>query len=134
MGTDRSAAAWAAAATLAAGAVVVVLDPNQPGHYPVCPTRFLTGLDCPLCGTLRGLHDLSRGHVASALDHNVLLVVTVPLLLWIWIRWVRTAASGRPAPALPSPRWAVPVMVSVAVAFTVVRNLSIPGLTWLDAG
>lgn len=133
MGTDRSVAAWAATSTLALAAVVALVDPNQPGHYPTCPTKLLTGLDCPACGTLRGLHDLSRGHLAAALDHNVLLLVAVPFLAWIWAGWARTAITGAPAARVVFPRWVMPLMVTVAIAFTVVRNLSIPGLTWLDA-
>lgn len=133
MSTQRAVAAWTAAGTLAAAAVVALVDPNQPGRYPSCPTRLLTGLDCPACGTLRGLHELSRGHIAAALDHNVLLLAAVPLGLWLWFRWARTATTGTPAPAVVYPRWVMPVMVTVAVTFTVARNLSIPALTWLDA-
>lgn len=133
MRTDRSVAAWTALGTVAAAAVVTLVDPNQPGRYPSCPTRLLTGLDCPACGTLRGLHELSQGHVGAALGHNVLLLAAVPLGLWLWLRWVRTAASGSAPTPIAYPRWVMPVMVTIAVAFTVARNLAIPALTWLDA-
>ncbi len=119
--------------TLAAVAVVARVDPNQPGHYPGCPTRLLTGVDCPACGTLRGLHELSRGHFGAALDHNVLLLAAVPFGIWMWVRWTRAAVTGTPARVVVPPRWVVPVLSIVAITFTLVRNLSIPGLTWLDA-
>jgi hypothetical protein len=133
MGTERAVAAWTAAGTGAALAIIALVDPNRPGHYPTCPTRLVLDLDCPACGTLRGLHALSQGDVASALDHNILLLAAVPLGAWIWLRWVRTAITGRPAPAVSWPRWVAPAMIGVAVVFTVTRNLAIPALTWLDA-
>ena len=133
MTSERSTAAWTASGTLAALAIVALVDPSRPGHYPSCPTRLLTGLDCPACGTLRGLHELSHGHLLAALDHNLLLLAAVPLGCWTWIRWARTAATGEPPRAVALPRWVMPVMVTVAMAFTVLRNLSIPALTWLDA-
>ena len=133
MGTHRAVAAWTATGTFAAAAVVALVDPNRPGRYPSCPTRLLTGLDCPACGTLRGLHELSRGHLGAALDHNVLLLAAIPFGLWLWFRWARTAATGTAAPAVVYPRWVVPVMVTVAIIFTLARNLPIAALTWLDA-
>ncbi|MGW5120324.1 DUF2752 domain-containing protein, partial [Streptomyces noursei] len=38
------------AAVTAAFAWVGAVDPNEPGHYPVCPLLHLTGLLCPACG------------------------------------------------------------------------------------
>ena len=29
---------------------------TSPGHYPLCPTKALMGLDCPFCGGLRAAH------------------------------------------------------------------------------
>ena len=34
-------------------AYIARFDPNRAGHYPLCPFKFVTGLDCPGCGTLR---------------------------------------------------------------------------------
>ena len=33
---------------LVATAYVGLVDPNAPGHYPLCPTKYLTGVDCPM--------------------------------------------------------------------------------------
>lgn len=133
MGTERATATWTAVGTTVALGIIALVDPNRPGHYPTCPTRLFMDLDCPACGTLRGLHALSRGDVVSALDHNVLFLAAVPFGAWVWFRWVRTAVTGRPARAVVWPRWAGPAAIAVAVAFMVARNLSISGLTWLDA-
>ena len=127
----RQAAALAASSVAALGFVALV-DPNQPGHYPTCPSRLLFHVDCPFCGGLRGVHDLVHGDVRSALDHNVLLLVIVPLLAWLWVTWVRRAA-GQPVAPPTAPRWVVVMVIAVALGFAIVRNLQVPGLTWLDS-
>jgi hypothetical protein len=82
------------------GGVVVGLgylaafDPNEPGHYPGCPTQTLFGVDCPGCGVMRGTHALITGDVRAALDHNILLVAFVPLAVVLWFRWARRAWRG----------------------------------------
>jgi hypothetical protein len=109
-----------------------LVDPNEGGRYPTCPTKALLGIDCPACGTLRGFHALSHGRLGLALDHNVLLAVAAPLGLLMWFGWVLTAL-GRPPRAISLPRWAIPVVVVAAVSFTVVRNLQFGPLSWLDS-
>ncbi|CAB4860996.1 MAG: DUF2752 domain-containing protein [Actinobacteria bacterium] len=75
-------------------ALVYAVDPNEPGHYPLCPTRALFGIDCPGCGLMRGTHDLLHGNVAGAIDHNVLLIAAVPLVVVLWGRWLNRARTG----------------------------------------
>ena len=95
-----------------------------------CPLKLLTGLDCPLCGATRATFSLLQGHLATAIDHNVLYVLSLPViavlgLLWVVFRW-RLPALDRPAV-----RWA---LVGVAVAFAVVRNLPLEPFTFLGSG
>lgn len=111
-------------------ALVALVDPDDGGPYPTCPTRALLGIDCPACGTLRGLHALSRGRVVEALDHNLLLVLAVPIGALVWWHWFR-AAIGRPTRVVTLPAWAVPAGVVLAVTFAVLRNLPVPGWAWL---
>lgn len=113
-------------------ALIALVDPGEGGRYPTCPTKALLGLDCPACGTLRGLHALSRGRLGVALDHNVLLAVAVPLGAVLWLQWV-LAALGRPTPVLTPPRWAVGLAVAVAAAFALLRNVPGSPLPWLDS-
>lgn len=131
--TDRAQSSALALSSMGACAVIALVDPGTAGRYPVCPTQALLGIDCPACGTLRGLHALSRGRVADALGHNVLLLVAVPIALLIWFRWARTAV-GLPLRPLEMPRWVLPTTVVVAAIFTIVRNLPIQGLIWLSSG
>jgi len=118
------------AVLLAAGAglgYLAVVDPNQPGHYPLCPTKYLLGIDCPGCGLMRGTHDLLHGNVAGALDHNVLIAVLAPLAVIAWLVWAWRSWTGRyPAVTRLHARRRNHVMIFslvVLVAFGVVRNL-----------
>ncbi len=115
-----------AVAVLAALAYVGAVDPNQPGHYPLCPTQAILGVDCPGCGIMRGCHDLVTGNVAGALDHNVLLIVLVPLAVVLWARWLLRSWRGREAPVTYGQfRRRNAVMIGtlvVVLAFGVVRN------------
>jgi hypothetical protein len=136
------------AATLAATAYVGVVDPNEAGHYPLCPTKLLTGLDCPGCGGLRAVHSLANGDLLGAIDHNAYVVLLmVPAAVVIWLAWVRRAwrgvevsdAEAGPARvgveavlASPSVMWS---LLALTVVFTVVRNIgAVPELAWLASG
>ena len=100
------------ALTLCAAAYVGLVDPNQPGHYPLCPTKALTGLDCPGCGGLRATHALVTGDLVGALDHNAFVVlVVIPLAITAWIAWVVRCWRG---PAEEPSGAAAPVPASYA--------------------
>ena len=91
----RLVAPLATAAAVGVGCVLVALvDPNEPGHYPVCPTRWLFGVDCPACGMLRGTHDLLHGNLAGAADHNILIFALYPLVIVLWARWLIQSWRG----------------------------------------
>lgn len=104
-------------------AVVGVVDPNEPGHYPLCPFLRWTGLLCPGCGGLRGAHALAHGDLAGAAGANLLLVAGCTLFAAVWTVWLTRAARGRPGPSAtlrPGHWWALGALVAL---FTVVRNL-----------
>jgi Protein of unknown function (DUF2752) len=127
-------ARWATLAAVAgATAYVGLVDPSGRGAYPPCPSRVLFGVDCPACGGLRGAHDLLRGHVGQALDHNLLLpgflaVLGVALALWL------LPLVGRTPRALRLPRRATVGAVALVGAFTVARNLPLAPLEFLGSG
>ncbi|KUJ54419.1 hypothetical protein ACZ90_65485 [Streptomyces albus subsp. albus] len=108
---------------LAAFAVVAVVDPNEPGHYPVCPLLRHTGILCPGCGGLRGAHALAHGHPLTALGANALAFTGYLAFAAGWTVWLVRSAAGRPAPALrltAARGWAA---AAVVLLFTVLRNL-----------
>jgi len=115
---ERRHVALAAVGCVALG-VVGVVDPSERTLTPPCPMRALTGLDCPLCGATRATHALVRGHVATALDFNALYVALLPVVVVLGLLWL---VRGRLPNVARSAR-AAWVLLSVGVAFAVVRNL-----------
>lgn len=117
----------ATAASMGALAYLAAVDPNEPGHYPLCPTQAIFGVDCPGCGIMRGTHDLLVGDVPGALDHNILLVAFVPLTLVLWLGWLRRSWTGR-TPAVSAVQFRrrnalLIVGLVLLLAFGVIRNL-----------
>ncbi|MEU0243574.1 DUF2752 domain-containing protein [Streptomyces sp. NPDC006235] len=116
------------AAAAAAFAYVGAVDPNEPGHYPVCPLLRYTGLYCPGCGGLRSAHAFVHGDLPAALHANALAVLGYLAFAVLWTVWVVHAVRGRPLRIDPRPGlvWSLGVLLLV---FTVVRNLPFGG--WL---
>lgn len=123
----------AAGGVLLATGYVALVDPNQGGHYPLCPFKAITGWDCPGCGGLRAVHDLAHGNLAAALDQNALaVVVLIPVAALMWLGWVRRAWTGQERRSEPSSRvralwtrWAPYAGLALMLAFTVFRNLPV---------
>ncbi|MER7713509.1 DUF2752 domain-containing protein [Streptomyces werraensis] len=116
------------AAVAAAFAYVAAVDPNEPGHYPVCPLLGLTGLYCPGCGGLRSAHAVAHGDLAAALQANAPAVLGYAAFAVLWTLWVIRAARGRPMRLDPPPAvlWSAGGLL---LAFTVLRNTPFGG--WL---
>ncbi|MDF5755983.1 DUF2752 domain-containing protein [Spongiactinospora sp. TRM90649] len=113
----------AALAAAAAFGYVGLVDPNEPGHYPTCPFLALTGLYCPGCGTLRATHALAHGEPVAALGLNALAIAVIPVVLYLWARWVViTLRPGRARPVRVRPAWIWGWAV-IVIAYWIVRNL-----------
>lgn len=128
LASRRIAPGWARILAFGlAVALVVALDPNR-RDIPLCPLHAMTGLLCPLCGSLRAINHLAHGHVVAALHSNVVLTVGLPVALAFWL-W-RERIIGRLHVARSSSRArriATYVAIAVLFAFTVARNLPIGG-------
>nr|WP_307816083.1 DUF2752 domain-containing protein [Hoyosella rhizosphaerae] len=97
--------------------------------YPICPTKLLTGFDCPGCGALRMGHDLLRGDIVAAANDNLFLLVLTPILvLWgLWFLWRKRRGAA------PRPPWrAAAVVTGLAIVWGVVRNL--PNFPFVPGG
>jgi hypothetical protein len=128
---------WPAVALLsaaaAAAALLWVVDPHQAGNpLPPCPSRWLTGLLCPGCGSTRALHALLHGDLSGALAMNPLLVLSLPAVAVLALEWLRMLPTNFASLAtrLGNARaWAV-----VLIAYGVLRNLPWPPFSWLAPG
>ncbi|MFD3486933.1 MULTISPECIES: DUF2752 domain-containing protein [unclassified Streptomyces] len=110
------------AGVVAAFTYVGLVDPNESGHYPVCPLLSMTGLYCPGCGGLRSAHAVAHGDIAAAFGSNALAVVGYAIFAAVWLGWLILVARGtRPRVSVPPfTGWAVGAVI---VVFTVLRNL-----------
>jgi hypothetical protein len=120
------------AALLAVATVFFLFDPAQGGFYPSCMFHNLTGLDCPGCGSLRALHHLTHGNIVAAFHSNPLLIVLLPLVAFLGIRWFkrgRGAFGNDPIFLRPATAW---TLLAVTLAFTVLRNLPWPAFAWMS--
>jgi hypothetical protein len=114
----------------AGGCVAIALVNPTDSGVPVCWSQALFGVDCPLCGGLRATNALMRGDVLAAADHNVFVAVALPVVAVVWVAWVVAHLIGRPFRLPHLPRWGLLTLASVALAFTVARNVG--GPAWVD--
>ncbi|SCF75816.1 Protein of unknown function [Streptomyces sp. Cmuel-A718b] len=110
------------AAVTGAFAYVGTVDPNEPGHYPVCPLLKLTGVFCPGCGGLRSAHAFITGDLGAALGANAIATAGYFLFAAVWVLWLVRAWRGKPLRIGLAPAWWWGVG-AVLLIFTVVRNL-----------
>jgi len=112
------------------GLVLFWFDPSRHAFYPQCLFHRSTGLLCPGCGSLRALHQLLHGHLATAFHSNALLVLSLPLLGWWGVGCLLRKARHQPVTPSIAPVWLWTALV-VVVVFGVLRNLPLDTLAWL---
>lgn len=113
----------ATAAALAGCAYLATHDPNDPNALmPECPTKLLTGLDCPACGGLRMVRALLTGHWSAAVHDNVVLLACLPFIAYVWARWLVAGLRGR-AYSFALTRRGAFIVLGVAAGWMLVRNL-----------
>ncbi len=104
-------------------ALVFARDPAEPGFYPPCPFYALTGLHCPGCGALRGLHQLLHGNLLAAFGYNPYAMLALPFIGYAFLSALLLAASGKGLPRVfipPALIWSL--LVSI-LSFWVLRNV-----------
>jgi hypothetical protein len=113
-----------------------VRDPHVQGSWGFCPFRAITGLDCPGCGGLRAVNDLTHLDLAGAASSNLLLMAAIPFVLAVWALWVRREWRGTGGRLLPMRVPGAPLLwgqvaLAVIALWTVLRNVPVGG--WLAA-
>jgi hypothetical protein len=113
-------------------ALLYAYDPATTALFPSCPFRMMTGLLCPLCGTLRAAHALLHGHVVDAFLFN-------PLTFTSGVAWVIAIGVAPELPAFAKPSARPPKLACLSasgggklgptaaavgvIVFTVARNV-----------
>lgn len=128
----RSRGIIATAIAVAAIAVMVLVygnfDPSVTWWIPRCPSKIITGFDCPGCGTQRALYALLHGDLAAAVRYNFLIFpagVMIVLLLVAQLGRNRWKTMGRMHNALNSTPVILAVLI-VTIVWCVVRNIFWP--------
>ncbi len=111
------------ASVAASFALVGLVDPHEPGRYPICPTLSVLGINCPLCGGLRAANDLTRLDVVGAAGSNLLVVLMIPVAVVLWVLWVRDRARGSTRDLVRLSDRQLWVAGGVLVLFMLLRNL-----------
>lgn len=116
--------------SIGVGALVLhALDPNDSGNYPTCPFLATTGFYCPGCGTLRTLHALTNGDLATAFQRNPATVLTLAFLVPCFFVWSRRRWRGLER-SWAAPAWVIWLLFWAILGFWTLRN--IPDWTWLS--
>lgn len=117
-----------------AATLTYAINPARVGLLPPCPLNALLGIDCPLCGGMRGTHALLHGDLVGAADHNIALFVILPLSVaafawWVVQRWRGSRAGVGRVHRMRMNRFVLPAVMALTL-FGVVRNF----VPYLGAG
>jgi hypothetical protein len=126
-----------AAALLSGFAGLILLrlyDPATSGIFPPCPLRYLTGLYCPGCGSLRAIHQLLLGHFLEAWSLNPLTVVLLPFVAYGLASEALIQLRGRALPQIFLPAIWIRALCAVVILFGVARNLPFHPFSLLAPG
>jgi len=100
-----------------------VFDPATSGIFPPCPIRYLTGLYCPGCGSLRAMHALLHGELARAWAMNPLMIVMLPVVTYGLVSAALLELRGNGLPEIMLPAKWIRAFCVVVVLYAVARNL-----------
>ena len=106
-------------------ALVYARNPEEPGLYPPCLFYSLTGLHCPGCGTLRGLHQLLHGNLLAAIGYNPYSMLALPLIGYAFLSALLATTWDRRLPTVfvhPALIWG---LLAAVLAFWALRNVPV---------
>ena len=84
--------------TLATATVALHLrDPHVQGTWGICPTKAVLGIECPGCGGLRAVNDLTNLQLVDAISSNLVFVAAIPRAR-LRLRAMEPSAAGADGP------------------------------------
>ncbi len=115
----------------AAFVAAVIIYYHPPGHnkyYPPCIFKKITGLDCAGCGSARACYNLLHGHIAKAANHNILLLLFIPVII-IGILQFFTGKMLIAWQWLNKPM----IILWLIIFFWIIRNIPLFPFEWLHS-
>jgi hypothetical protein len=114
-----------------ASMILYAYDPATASLYPDSPFRELTGLYCPGCGTLRGLHQILHGNVKAAFALNPLMVACLPFVFWYYIKYAIEILAKKQVPKFFIPSKWIWFFLYFIIAYGILRNIPLTPFSWL---
>lgn len=104
------------------------------GFFPFCMFKSATGLDCVGCGGQRAVHELLHFNFRSALDHNALFVLSIPLFIYFIYNSLRRYVTGKSEPNSfwYSRRFGI-IYILIVLIFFILRNIPIYPFYYLNS-
>ena len=110
-------------------ALYFVFDPAEHSWFPGCLIKWVTGFDCPACGTQRMIHALLHGDIMTALLLNpFMLVVLMPIVTLLTIAFVAPEGRLEWLKSFVTHPITLILIYIATIAWWVVRNTPL----WLD--
>lgn len=109
-------------AGIAALMVYAFFDPAETWWMPKCPVHFLTGFNCPGCGSQRAIHAMLHGDFSGAFRENAILFLVIPFI--IVVAFAELQRNRYPSLyRWVTKWWVVGTLTAIIVVWGVVRNL-----------
>ncbi len=108
------------------GAVFYVFNPYQASQitgYTGCTINEVFGVQCPTCGGTRAMYAVFQGNIIRAVQHNLLVVFSVPVILYYGGKTSYLVLLGEPLTRLRINKSFLWFWLVLAAVFTVLRNL-----------
>lgn len=112
-------------------ALVYARNPEEPGFYPPCLFYTFTGLHCPGCGALRGLHQLLNGNLIAAFGYNPYAMLALPVIAFALLGTALSSAWEKQMPRVFVHHLLIWGLLAAVLAFWVLRNLPVYPFTAL---
>lgn len=97
--------------------------PEESALFPRCPSKYITGFDCPGCGLQRAIHSLLNGNLSNAFNYNQLFFILIPYGIAVGIfEWI-PVLKNHPYRRVLINKVLVLTILCVIVIFTIYRNL-----------
>lgn len=98
-------------------------NPEDSALFPQCPSKYVTGYDCPGCGSQRAMHAALNGNFKKAFVYNPLLFFLLPYGILVsvfeWIPSLRSHSFRR----IIINKYLILAVFTFIVIFTIWRNL-----------
>ena len=107
-------------------------DPASPNTlYPPSLSREWGGFYCAGCGMFRALHQLLNGNLHAALKLNPLLITSLPYFFYLLLPYQLKYFHQIHLYTIRHKNRHILSIAIISLIYTILRNTSIPALSWL---